>query len=128
MQNVLSEDGSTFGVCFASLHDEPGAGDVWLDAILGTFGEEAPPDHVTFGCRIIPGSTLRAPVISLVDAAAAFLYRPVMGLKLNREEALAHPRLGDFWRVVDLMILTDSEVHAHVHRSKHNTTREPIRE
>jgi hypothetical protein len=116
MQYVAREDGSTFGVCFASLHDEPGAENAWLDVILGTFGECAPSDHVTFGCRIIPGTTSRGPVISIVDAAAAFTYRRIMGRKLTREEALEDPRLEDFWRVVDLMILADPEVHSHLYR------------
>ncbi len=116
MQNVAPPDGSTYAVCFASLHDDPGGREAWIDVILGTFGDGAPSDHVTFGCRIVPGSASRAPLISLVDAAAAFVYKPVMGRNLTREEALGHPRLDDFWRVVDLMILADPEVHAHVYR------------
>ena len=38
-----------------------------------------------------------------------------MGERLTREQALLHPRLGDFWVVVDLMLLSDPEVHAHLY-------------
>jgi hypothetical protein len=117
MQNVTRLDGSTFGVCFASLHDEPAVKDAWIDVILGTFGDGAPEDHVTFGCRIVPGSASRPPVISAVDAAAAFGYRPIMGLRLTREQALQHPRVDDFWTIVDLVLLADPEVHAHVYKT-----------
>ena len=84
--------------------------------ILGTFGEGAPPDHVTFGCQIVPGQRSNDPVISAVDAAAAFAYRPVMGRKLTREEALQHPRVDDFRRVVDLILLAEPAVRPHVYR------------
>ena len=113
MQNVMDSDGSTFGVYIASLHDEP-AGEAWLDVILGTFGDDAPSDHVTFGCHIVPGPTPHGPAISAVDAAAAFAYRPVMGRRLSRKEALRHPRIEDFWRVVDLSLLADREVRSHI--------------
>jgi hypothetical protein len=116
MQTVLRSDGSTFGVAFASLHDDQGVRDAWLDAILGTFGDDAASDHVTFGCRVTLGVTSTLPGISLVDAATPFLYRPVMGRRLTREEALEHPRLNDFWHVVDLILLEDPEVHAHANR------------
>jgi hypothetical protein len=54
-------------------------------------------------------------VISAVDAAAAFVYRPVMGLRLTREQALEHPRVDDFWSTVDLVLLEDPDIRAHLY-------------
>ena len=112
MRYITSDHSSTFGICFASLHEGKEANEAWLDVILGTFGEGAPTDHVTFGCRVTPSSGSDGPVIAAVDAASAFIYRPVMGQRLTREQALSHPRLADFWAIVDLMLLFDPEVHA----------------
>jgi len=115
MHTVSRPDATTFGVSFASLHDGD-APDAWIDVILGTFGEGAPPDHLTFGCRVVPDTDSGVPVVTAVDAAAAFTYRPVMGRRLSRDEALEHPRIDDFWQVVDLMLLGDPDVRTHVYR------------
>jgi hypothetical protein len=39
-----------------------------------------------------------------------------MGQKFTRKEALKHPRIDDFWQVVDLMLLADPEVRAHLYQ------------
>jgi hypothetical protein len=36
--------------------------------------------------------------------------RPVFGRKLDRDEALEHPWLADFWSVVDFLLIEDTEV------------------
>lgn len=102
MSTIARANGSTFAVCFASLH---GDGDVWLDAILGTFGGASNDDHVTFGCHVKRSAKRGAPVITSVDAATAFTYRPVMGAVLTRDMALKHERLSDLWKVVDLLLV-----------------------
>ncbi len=116
MQTVVRDgDSSTFAVCFASLDDDDGVRLAWMDGILGTFGERAPQDHITFGCRVSPGGDSRGPVISAVDAALAFTYRPVMGQRLTRAEALGHPRIEDFWAIVDLVLMGDASVRSYVY-------------
>ncbi len=37
-----------------------------------------------------------------------------MGQRLLREQALEHPRAVDFYRIVDLVMLVDSEVNSYV--------------
>ncbi len=39
----------------------------------------------------------------------------MFGHKLDRESALANPRLADFWRIVDLVVVEDPTVHAQVY-------------
>jgi hypothetical protein len=111
MQYITSGPGGTFGVCFATLHGDSDVRDVWMDVILGTFGGDDPTDHVTFGCHVVATGS-GDPVITAVDGAAVFAYRPIMGRRLTREQALSHERVDDFWRIVDLMLLSDPEVHS----------------
>ena len=33
----------------------------------------------------------------------------------SRDEALAHPRIDEFWEIVDYVLLTDPVVHVHVY-------------
>ena len=83
MRYITLDQSSTFGICFASLHDEKDAKEGWLDVILGTFGKDGSNDHVTFGCRVSLATGSNDPVITAVDAASAFAYQPVMGQRLT---------------------------------------------
>ena len=39
---------------------------------------------------------------------------PVIGRRLDREEALAHPWLGAFWNVVDFLAAREPTITAHL--------------
>jgi hypothetical protein len=39
----------------------------------------------------------------------------MFGQKLEREEALSHPRLHEFWDLVDWLILNDETLHENVY-------------
>jgi hypothetical protein len=54
---------------------------------------------------------------ALPATAVPFSDQPLWGKKLLRDEALAHPWLGDFWEVVDFVLLTDPDVRQHVYDS-----------
>lgn len=108
-------DGNAYAVCFASLHDHAGAAVAWLDVIFGTWSEDQASDHVTFGCRVGPVEGQVDPAASLVTAAQPFADRPIFGRKLTRDQALRHPGLGEFWSVVDHVLVNDADVHAHVY-------------
>jgi hypothetical protein len=43
--------------------------------------------------------------------------RPIIGRKLNRDEALGHPWLNAFWEVMDWLILNDPTLHEHVYHT-----------
>ena len=59
--------------------------------------------------------------MTAVPAAAAYSQSPFWGIKLSRDEALAHPRIDEFWEIVDYVLLTDPVVHAHVYGHELNT-------
>ena len=81
---------------------------------MGGF-EEGAADRVTFGCRVGPVQGRPGPAATAVAAAQPYDDAPLWGRKLSREEALAHPRIGDFWRVVDFVLERQPVVKAHVY-------------
>jgi hypothetical protein len=102
-------DGDAHSIYYAACHGHP-EHEVWLDVILGTWGEDDyVEDHRTFSCRIgEEGATA-------VDASAVAEGKAdLFGRKLTREEALADPLVGTFWNVVDLVALEDPSVAAHL--------------
>jgi hypothetical protein len=111
---LLKED-HAYGLVFVACHDHEATHEAWIDVILGTFGDNDNSDHVTFGCRVGPVAGQSEPAATAVDAAAPYDDNPIWGTKLTRDEALNHPRIGDFWDVVDFLLLSDPDVHAHVY-------------
>lgn len=115
-------DGDAHAVYYAGLHHHDGLHDAWLDVILGTWGEADgepyAPDHVTFSCRVGPGSAAPEPYATLVQAPASTkgASEGLYGRKLSREDALEHPWLPEFWRVVDFIVLEDAHVRDHLGR------------
>ena len=101
-------DQEAYAACFASCY--PHRGEVWLDVIFGTWHENRYDDHMTFGCQFIPGKGAR-----LVPAASTSPDAPIFGHKLDRDLALAHPRLPEFWAVVDHVLVHDPVVHQHAY-------------
>ena len=113
-------DGSAHAVYYAGLHHHDGLHDAWLDVILGSWPERDdelyPPDHVTFSCRVGPGAAAPDPYASLIAAPATASGRnqALFGRRLTRDEALAHPWLDEFWRVVDFVVLESQPVREHL--------------
>jgi hypothetical protein len=95
-------------------HDD-GVREAWIDAIVGTWGEDTVNDHVTFGCRVGPVSDSPDPAASLVNGGEVAPDSPIFGQKLSREEGLAHPRIDDFWTIVDTILEHDELVREHIY-------------
>jgi hypothetical protein len=108
------ESGTAVAVYYASCYHHNGVHEAWIDAILGSWGGSTFADHVTFGCRVGPVPDSPAPAATLVDGGAAAPDSPIFGQKLRREEGLDHPRLGDFWRLVDTILEHDELVRRHI--------------
>lgn len=113
VKGFIFDDDDAHAVFFAALHDH-GEKEAWIDVILGTFGEASMDDHVTFGSRVGPVGG-NEPAASLVPAAAPYGDAPIFGRKLTRDDALVHPLLPAFWRVVDFILVSDPDVHFHVY-------------
>ena len=113
VHGFITDGGSAHAVFYADWY--PHVPEAYIDVVLGTWGDDQYLDHVTFGCRIGHVSGQEAPGASLVRAAAVRPDHPMFGIKLDRREALEHPLLEEFWRVVDWLILNEPVLHANVY-------------
>ncbi len=112
---TVNDRGTPAAVYYASCYHHHGIHEVWLDAIFGTWGSNDFSDHLTFGCRIGPVQGSPGPAATLVDAAAAGGDSPIYGQKLTRAAGLVHPRLPDFWKLVDHVLEYDGMVSHHLY-------------
>ncbi|WP_052442896.1 hypothetical protein [Streptacidiphilus neutrinimicus] len=106
----LDRDGEPCAVFFASCYHHQGSPEIYFDVILGTWGTDDQSDHVTFGARYGAVQGQREPACSLVTGGAVAPDSAIYGTKLDREGALAHPRLAEFWQIVDFLIEHDPVV------------------
>ncbi|MHA6762386.1 hypothetical protein [Streptacidiphilus sp. PAMC 29251] len=106
----LDHEGEPFAVFFASCYHHQSGPEIYFDVILGTWGTNDHSDHVTFGARYGAVEGQREPACSLVSGAAVAPDSAIYGIKLDRTAALAHPRLADFWQVVDFLVEYDPVV------------------
>jgi hypothetical protein len=106
----VSNDARTYAVYFAACHGHP-EHEAQIDVVLGTWGVDPPADdHLTFSCRLRPDSAMA------VDATIATTSdSPLLGKRLTRAETLAHPRVSEFWAVVDFLAESDVTVHGAVY-------------
>lgn len=93
----------------------PHTNEAFVDVVLGPWLEPAYPDQVTFGCRLGPVGGQVGPAASLVTGGRTRPDHPMLGRKLDRDEALAHPGLPDFWAVVDWLVVNDPTLHENVY-------------
>ncbi|MEU7929579.1 hypothetical protein [Micromonospora sp. NPDC049107] len=91
----IYEGDTAFAVYFASCYHHDGVHEAWIDAILGTWGQDRVDDHITFGCRVGPVVGSPAPAATLVNGGEVGGDSPIFGRKLSREEGLRHPRIAD---------------------------------
>ena len=108
-------DGDAHAVFYASCYHHDGEHEVWIDVVFSPTWDEDVDDRFTFGCRVGPIAGQDEPAASLVAAAAAWDESPVFGHKLKRDEALIHPRLGEFWELVDHLLIHDATVATHMY-------------
>jgi hypothetical protein len=111
----IYEGDTALAVYFASCYHHDGVHEAWIDAILGTWGQDRFDDHITFGCRVGTVAGSPAPAATLVNGGEVAGDSPIFGRKLTREEGLTHPRIAEFWQVVDVILERDDLVRRHVY-------------
>ena len=107
------KDASAHAVYYADWY--PHRNEAYVDVVLGPWLEPDYPDQVTFGCRLGHVKGQVGPAASLVTGASTRSDHPMFGTKLDRDGARAHPRLSDFWAVVDWLIINDPILHENVY-------------
>ncbi len=114
--NFVHRDGNAHAVYFAnSYHHRDHPHETWIDVILGTWGTGSTEDHVTFGCRVGPVEGSPQPAATLVQACMDGSGSDIHGVQLSREDGLTHPRLPEFWQVVDFVLANDPDVNRHLY-------------
>jgi hypothetical protein len=117
--NTVYWDRDAYAVYFANCyHHKDQPHEVWIDVILGTWGKGGFDDHVTFGCRVGSVADGPEPAATLVQACSDGSGGEIHGARLSREEGLAHPRLPEFWQVVDFVLDNDPGVSAHLYGAR----------
>ncbi|WP_203918527.1 hypothetical protein [Rugosimonospora africana] len=111
----IYDAGTALAVYYASCYHHNGVHEAWIDAILGTWGQNQFDDHITFGCRVGPVVDSPAPAATLVNGGAVAPDDPMFGRKLSREEGMSHPRLPEFWQLVDTILEHDELVRRHIY-------------
>lgn len=105
-------DGDAYAIYHAQCHDHgaASASTVWVDLTLGSWEEPDFADHVTFSIRVDANGAgiVNAPVV--VEGSAVHY-----GHKLQRDEALVHPWIGELWELVDFLVIEDPTVHSYVY-------------
>jgi hypothetical protein len=104
---LLNNENDAYAVYYADCHGHP-EHEAQIDVILGTWGESDFSDHITFSC------TLRSDGARAQDAPLATRPGELNGACLTREAALAHPRVAEFWLVIDFVSEHDETVVANV--------------
>ncbi len=115
VNGFVHKHGAARAAYFAACHKHHAAQEVWIDAILGTWGQDRPDDHVTFGCRVGRVEGQAEPAATLVAAASVLPSHSLFGRKLSREEALQHPWLREYWQIVDFLLLNDPTIRTHLY-------------
>jgi hypothetical protein len=113
VHGFINQNGAAHAVFYADWY--PHAAEAYIDVVFGTWGDDEYRDQVTFGCRIGHVSGQESPAASLVPAAEVRPDHPMFGVKLNRQQALDHPLVSEFWRVIDWLILNEPMLHANVY-------------
>jgi hypothetical protein len=116
--NVCEGD-AVIAVYFARCYHHHGVHEAFIDAVLGTWGSGDFTDHVTFGCRVGPVADSPGPAATLVNGGAVAPDTLIFGRKLSRDEGFEHPRLDEFWTIVDTILELDELVHRHLYGAHH---------
>lgn len=110
----IHQNGQAHAIYFASCYHH-GGHEAWIDVVFSPTWADDMDDRLTFGCRVGPIDGYSGPQSSLATGGAAFSQSRTFGQKLTRDEALKHPRLPEFWAVVDHVLTHDQVVRTHVY-------------
>jgi hypothetical protein len=107
-------DGGTRAVFLAFLYDHGEGREAYIDLSVGPWGEGADPaERLWFSTRTgpVPGGAIAS---TLLDGGFVAPDNPLLGIKVSREECLAHPLLPTIWSYLDSVLVDVPEVARHL--------------
>jgi hypothetical protein len=112
LTRFVHEDGDAFAIYYAAFSDEHQESGVTGIISLGDWDEDSIPEsRVAFAFRLWEGEETFN--VTIFDASESqWSDAKVLGRKLSREEALAHPRITDVYHITDHMTEEDPDIQA----------------
>lgn len=108
--DFLLRDGDAWAIVRAQLHRHDGDAITYVQATFGSLWDEHATDKVTFASRIGPVEGYGGNEAGLLDAEEVEAGSSVFGAQLTREQALEHPRVTEFWELLDWLALEDPDI------------------
>ena len=111
LTRFVYRDGDAFAVYYAMFSDQHPEREVKLAVGLGEWGDDdaSPEDRRAFA--LVMRSTDEAYQVMVVDAdESPWRNARVIGRMLDRDEALAHPWIGDVFHITDHMVEDDPAI------------------
>jgi hypothetical protein len=115
LQRFILEGGDAYAYVVAEAHRHTGGPEIYFFCTIGTWDDDSPKDdHTTFSCRygLVDGQEDYA--FSLIDVDDDYT-GSFVGKRLSRKAALKHPKIHEFWEVMDFLILSDLDIHDFLH-------------
>lgn len=109
--DFVLNDEHAYAVAYIDCHRHHNSPELFFTVILGSWAEGEYDDHVTFACRyggLINGGEEVA--CTLLDVSDVY-DKPIFGKRLTRDQALKHPKVTEFWEIIDYLIEYDIKVH-----------------
>ncbi len=117
MQRLVLDRGKPFAYNLIEAHKHDQGPEVYFITIVGNDLDKENNDNVTFMCRYGHIEDLNKYACSLVDVPETF-QNHYAGKKLTRSEGLKHPRINEFWHVIDFMLENDLDIHDFLHHPR----------
>lgn len=114
LTRFVKRDGDAFGVYLVRYTQDHEVRQAYAMVSLGTWWVDGvPPDRVAFALRITTSAD--GYQLQVIDAnGLAWQNSEILGTKLNRDEALAHPWRCDVYALFDHMVECDAPLHAYL--------------
>ena len=117
LTRFVYRDGNAYAIYYATFSDSHPDRVVVATVSLGEWGEDATPEQrVAFAMEL--RSTASEYQVGLIDATRSpWREAEVIGRKLDREEALAHPWVREAFHVADHMVAEDEPIRSYLNGS-----------
>jgi hypothetical protein len=112
LTRFVKRDGDAYAVYLVRFVDGQQTHPAYAMVSLGTWAVDGvPPDRVAFALRI-PYHPDEYQLEVIDEAKLSWKKSEILGRKLSRDQALAHPWLPEVYRLFDHMVQNDAPLHA----------------